>query len=137
LVLKWSVPHENTDRSRLEDLQGFVLYKSAIPFSKRNCPTCPAPFRKVADIDLGYPKNARVRKGIVEYVDKDTLYQHQYTYKVFSYNTHGDLSNSSNLLTLNWDIPLSPPSILGIKSGDRVVDIIWEPCLDDFSKHSI
>ncbi|HIC92239.1 MAG TPA: hypothetical protein EYP21_09330 [Syntrophaceae bacterium] len=137
LVLKWSIPHENTDGSRLENLQGFVLYKAIIPFSKRNCPTCPTPFRKVADIDLGYPKNARVKEGIVEYVDKDLSYQHQYTYKVFSYNRYGDLSNSSNLVTLNWDIPPSPPTILGVESGDRVVNIIWEPCLDDFGKHSI
>jgi len=137
LVLKWSTPYENTDGSRLENLQGFILYKAALPFSKRNCPTCPAPFRKVADIDLGYPKNATVREGVVEYVDKDVSYQHQYTYKVFSYNAHGDLSNSSNLLTLNWDIPPSPPSISDVKSGDRMVDIIWEPHLDDFSKHSI
>ncbi len=137
LVLKWSIPRENTDGSKLEDLEGFLVQRRHIHFSERDCASCGPSFKTVADIHMDHPKDAKIIGKIVEFIDRDTLYKHQYIYRVFSYNTHGEVSGSSNILKLNWDIPPIHPSTVNISSGNRLVSIRWEPYPEDFEGQKI
>ncbi len=137
LVLKWGIPTQNVDGSELDNLKGFIVRRSHIPLSNKGCPTCPAPFKNVADIDISYPRNAKVSERSVEYRATDLSAKHRYTYRVFSYTVQGNLSDGSNVVTLNWDTAPPPPSSISVRVGDREVEITWGPESDDINREEI
>jgi len=102
ITLYWTIPETNVDGSKLTDLAGFIIFRSKAAFDSSDCPDCPKKFKRLADIILrGKPyKEAKVKEGMMEYVDKDLTADTIYTYKVSSYNLDGIFSKDSNLVEI-------------------------------------
>lgn len=110
VLLHWTIPDMNTDRSKLTDLAGFRVFRSKAHFESKPCPGCPKRFEELADIDYGGrpPEKLNIVNKTMEFADKDLLYGTIYTYKVLSYNSEGVFSEESNHAEISWDVsPLS------------------------------
>ncbi|MDY6855523.1 MAG: hypothetical protein SWO11_12585 [Thermodesulfobacteriota bacterium] len=107
ITLYWTIPERNTDGSKLTDLTGCKVLRSTAKSDNSDCPDCPKKFKRLADIELrGKPyKQAILKDGIMEYVDKDLTARSTYTYKVLSYNLDGIFSKDSNLVEIKWQMP--------------------------------
>jgi hypothetical protein len=110
VLLHWTIPEINTDKSILTNLSGFKVFRSKAPFDPKPCPDCPKRFEELADIEYrdSPPKNVSIVNKTMEFADKDLRYRTIYTYKVLSYNSDGVFSEDSNYAEISWDVsPLS------------------------------
>jgi hypothetical protein len=107
VLLHWTIPDRNTDRSKITNLAGFKVFKSKAHFDSKPCPGCPKKFEELADIDYGEspPKNLNIVNKTMEFADKNLRYRTIYTYKVLSYNSDGVFSEDSNYAEISWDVP--------------------------------
>ncbi|KAF0117210.1 MAG: hypothetical protein FD151_2401 [bacterium] len=107
VLLHWTIPDRNTDRSKLTNLAGFKVFRSKAPFEPKPCPNCPKSFEELADIEYrdSSPKNVSIVKKTMEFADKNLRYRTIYTYKVLSYNSDGIFSEDSNHAEISWDVP--------------------------------
>ena len=126
IFLGWSMPTQNTDTSRLEDLLGFKVFRQSRSLSSSPCSDCPLDFQVVAEIDVEYPRGARVEGGRVLWQDTSVLPQHEYTYFVLSYNFYKSSSPESNRVTVFWDEAPPAPGEVSIKIQDRALEITWK-----------
>lgn len=125
VFLGWSVPSQNTDGTRLEDLLGFKVFRQGRPITTSPCSDCPLDFQVVAEIDIDYPRGARVEGGRVLWQDASIQPQHEYTYFVLSYNYYKSSSAESNRVKVFWDEAPPPPGEVRIESQDRALEITW------------
>jgi len=79
----------------------------------------------VAEIDVDYPRGARVEEGRVLWQDGSVKPRHEYTYAVVAYNFHKFASEESNRVKVIWDDPPSAPVDVHIKADDRALEITW------------
>ena len=107
VLLHWTIPDTNTDRSKLTDLAGFKVFRSKAPFDPKPCSDCPKNFEELADIEYrgSPPKNVSIVNKTMEFADKGLRYRTIYTYKVLSYNSDGVFSEDSNHAEISWDVP--------------------------------
>lgn len=108
VLLHWTIPDTNTDRSKLTNLAGFKVFRSKVPADPKPCSDCPKSFEELADIDYRDSPPNKVSKAnkTVEFTDKNLRYRTIYTYKVLSYNSDGVFSEDSNYAEISWDVPL-------------------------------
>ena len=125
VFLGWSLPTRNTDGSKLEDLLGFKVFRQSHSLAPSPCPDCPLDFRVVAEIDIDYPRGARVEGGRVLWQDPSVKPQNEYTYFVLAYNLYKSPSSESNRAKIFWDQAPPAPSEVRIKSEDRSLEISW------------
>lgn len=106
VLLHWTIPDTNTDRSKLTNLAGFKLFRSKAPADPKPCPGCPKSFEELADIEYrdSPPKSVSTVNKTVEFADKNLRYRTIYTYKVLSYNSDGVFSEDSNYAEISWDV---------------------------------
>jgi hypothetical protein len=110
VLLHWTIPDTNTDRSKLTNLAGLKVFRSKAPFDPKPCPGCPKSFEELADIEYrdSPPKSVSIVNKTMELADKNLRYRTIYTYKVLSYNSDGVFSEDSNYAEISWDVaPLS------------------------------
>ncbi len=126
ILLRWSMPTQNTDTSRLDDLLGFRVFRQSRSLSSSSCFDCPLDFQVVAEIDVDYPRRARVEGGTVLWQDTSVLPQHEYTYLVLSYNFYKSSSPESNRVKVFWDEAPPAPGDVRIESADMALEITWK-----------
>ena len=126
ILLGWSVPTKNTDGSKLEDLLGFKVFRQSRPLDLPHCPDCSLDFKVVAEIDVDYPRGARVEGGRVLWQDPSVRPQWEYTYFVLAYNFYKSSSPESNRAKVFWDEAPPAPGEVRIKSEDRALEITWK-----------
>lgn len=129
VFLGWSLPTRNIDRSRIEDLLGFKVFRLARPLNSSPCPECPAKFESVAEIDVEYPREAQVERGRVLWRDRAVFPQHEYIYFVLAYNSSRLSSTESNRERILWGEPPAAPEKVKVKSEDRALELTWVPSL--------
>ncbi len=127
ILLQWKVPERNIDGSRLTDLLGFKVFRQARPLAGPPCESCPLAFELAAEIDMDFPKAARVEKGMVLWQETGARPQNEYTYFVQVYNRYRSASPESNRVKVFWDDPPAAPGKVNLRKEDRALEITWEP----------
>ncbi len=126
LYLTWSFPSRNMDGTRLRDLQGFSVFRQSRALGASACPDCPSNLERVDEIDLKYPRGARVEGQKVWWQDPAIQFQHEYTYTVRAYNQYKTASLESNRAKISWDQPPAAVQTAAVKSEDRSLEISWD-----------
>jgi len=126
VLLGWSVPSQNTDGTKLDDLLGFKVFRQSRPITTSPCSECPLDFQAVAEIDVEYPRGARIEEGRVLWPDTSIQPRHEYTYFVLSYNYYKSSSAESNRVKVLWDETPPAPGRVRIESQDRALEIAWK-----------
>lgn len=98
VILRWTIPTENTDGSELTDLSGFKVFRKDVPDEDIDCPPCTKKFERIYDFTLSVPGKAEIKKERVYIEDLSLSPNISYTYVVISYNTAGYKSAFSNTI---------------------------------------
>ncbi len=124
LLLTWSPPKENTDRSPLTDLTGFQILRSEGLLIAGECKGCGEKPKVIYEMKL--PKEGERPKQI-RLIFEDHEPRKVYVYQVISINWRGHSSAPSNPVWVYWDFPPHSPRMVRGERGDRRVDLYWEP----------
>jgi predicted small lipoprotein YifL/fibronectin type 3 domain-containing protein len=125
VFLGWTIPTRNTDGSGLQDLLGFQVFRLGRPLSAPPCQECPQNFEAVAEIDMDYPRGARIEGGRVLWQDARVKPQNEYTYFVMAYDSYKASSPESNRVKVAWDEPPPPPEEVKVRSDNGALEISW------------
>jgi fibronectin type 3 domain-containing protein len=125
VILRWSLPHENTDGSKLVDLQGFKVLRES--FEGEECKGCPERLAPIAEVDLASREQYVIEADRLFWVDKGLRAGRTYRYRVLAFNRRGHFSQGSNRVEVLWEVPLPPPKQLRAVPGDGMVELRWAP----------
>ncbi|MBM4331382.1 MAG: hypothetical protein FJ117_09195 [Deltaproteobacteria bacterium] len=126
IFLKWTIPTRNIDGARLTDLLGFKVFRQVRPLTQVSCEECPHKFEPVAEIDIDYPRGARLEGGTVLWRDMAVIAQNEYIYFVQAYSSYKSPSPESNRVNIFWTEPPGAPAKVTLRKEDRALKIIWE-----------
>ena len=125
VFLGWTLPTRNTDGSALQDLLGFRVFRLGRPLSAPPCQECPQNFEAVAEIDVDYPRGARIEGGRVLWQDGRIKPQTEYTYFVTAYDSYKSPSPESNRVKVAWDETPPAPEDVKVRSDNGALEITW------------
>jgi len=126
VFLGWTIPTRNTDGSALQDLLGFKVFRLGRPLSAPPCQECPQNFEAVAEIDVDYPRGARIEGGRVLWQDGRIKPRTEYTYFVAAYDSYKSPSPESNRVQVAWDEPPPAPEEVKVRSDNGALEISWK-----------
>ena len=124
LLLEWSVPKENTDKSPLTDLSEFKLLRSEGALIAEECRGCGDKREVISEIKVSLQE---VKDGKMSVWVEDQEVKKVYVYEVISVNRKGHPSSPSNPVSVYWDFPPPSPTAVRGEIGDKRVDLLWEP----------
>jgi len=124
LVLVWSAPKENEDRTVLTDLEKFQILRSEGVLISGQCTGCGGPPKPFYEVKAGSPEEIKGKKIFVTIEDQEP--GKVYVYQLVSINRRGYSSAPSNPVTVYWDAPPPPPSRVEAERGNQKVDLAWE-----------
>jgi hypothetical protein len=125
LLLEWTVPKENTDKSPLTDLASFQILRSEGALVGGECKGCGEKTKVVHEIKLDIKEEAKKKRMAILFEDQEA--RKVYVYQVVSINRRGYPSAPSNPVTIYWDyLPQIPRMVQG-ERGDKRVELSWEP----------
>jgi fibronectin type 3 domain-containing protein len=125
LLLEWTAPKENTDKTPLIDLEGFQVLRSEgllIGDQCRGCGEKPKPVYEMKLSGKGEEKGKRLSIFIEDHEPGKV-----YVYQIVSVNRKGHPSSPSNPIRVYWGAPLNPPKSIKGEQQDKRVDLSWEP----------
>lgn len=124
LLLEWTAPKENTDKTPLIDLEGFQVLRSEGLLVEGQCKGCGEKPKPVYEVKLDSKGEEKGKKLSVTIEDHEP--RKVYVYQIVSVNRRGHPSSPSNPVWVYWDAPLNPPSKVREVAGDKRVDLSWE-----------
>ena len=125
VVLEWTSPKENTDKSILTDLEKFEVLRSEGILIGNECRGCGEKPRLVYEMKLDGKVEDRGKRVSIFFDDLEP--KKVYVYQVVSVNRRGHPGSPSNPVTIYWETPpLAPGGVKG-EAGDKRVDLSWEP----------
>ncbi|MGQ9648374.1 MAG: fibronectin type III domain-containing protein [Thermodesulfobacteriota bacterium] len=124
LLLEWTAPKENTDKTPLTDLEGFQVLRSEGIHVGDQCKGCGEKPKPVYEIRLDRKEEEKGRKLSIFIEDHEP--GRVYVYQIISVNRRGHPSSPSNPVWVHWDQPLNPPQDVKGEAGDKRVDLSWE-----------
>jgi fibronectin type 3 domain-containing protein len=127
LLLEWTYPKENTDKSVLTNLAGFQVLRSEGILIGGECKGCGEKAKIVREIKLDIKKEAETKRKRMAIFFEDQEPRKVYVYQVVSINQRGHLSSPSNPVTVYWDYPPQAPRMVGGERGDKKVELSWDP----------
>jgi len=127
LVLEWTSPKENTDKTVLLDLTGFKILRSQGVLVGEECRGCGEKKEVIFEMKTGSPEEARGRRMSALIGDLEP--RKVYMFEVVSFNQRGHSSAPSNPVTVYWDYPSHVPAGVRGEPGDKRVQLSWEPVL--------
>lgn len=123
LLLEWTLPKENTDKSPLTDLSQFKILRSMGDLMGEECRGCGEKIEVLYEGKLNWEERGkRISFFIEELVPRKV-----YVFQVITVNGRGYSSSPSNPVTIFWDEPPPMPKLIRVESGDKRVEISWEP----------
>lgn len=125
LLLEWTAPKENTDRSVLTDLAEFKILRSEGTLIAEKCRGCGERLKVVYEMKLD--KKEEVKDKKISVIFENLEAKRVYVYEVVSVNRRGYPSAPSNPVWVYWDDPPHPPIVVKGERGDKRVDLHWEP----------
>ena len=124
LLLEWTSPKENTDKSPLPNLVEFQILRSEGTLIAGECKGCGGEPVVAYEMEVG--KETVSGKKISTFFE-DQEARKVYVYQVVSINRRGHHSAPSNPVTVYWDYAPQPPRMVRGERGDKKVDLYWEP----------
>ena len=124
LLLEWTIPKENTDKSPLTDLASFQVLRSEGILIGDECRGCGDQPKVVYEMKLGSPEEGKKKRMAILFEDQEA--RKVYLYQVVSVNKRGYPSSLSNPVTVYWDFPPPAPRMVKGERGDKRTDLTWE-----------
>jgi hypothetical protein len=121
LLLEWTSPKENTDKSPLINLIKFQILRSQGNLINGECRGCGEKFQVVHEMKVNSEEEIRGKRLSITFEDQEA--GKVYVYQVISVNRRGYPSSPSNPATVYWDNPPQPPERIRGEPGDRRVDL--------------
>jgi uncharacterized protein len=125
LLLRWSSPKENTDKSALTDLAEVQVLRSEGMLIGGECKGCAEKAKVVYEMKVDRKEDMRGKKFSLFFEDQEA--RKVYVYQVVSINGRGYPGAPSNPVTVYWDYPPQPPGRVDEERGDKRVDLSWQP----------
>jgi len=125
LLLEWTSPKENTDKSPLIDLAKFQIFRSEGILIAGECRGCGEKTKMVHEMKLDGKEEIGGKKISIFFEDQEA--RKVYVYQVVSINRRGYPSSPSNPVTVYWDYPPQSPRMVRGERGDKRVDLYWDP----------
>jgi fibronectin type 3 domain-containing protein len=125
LLLEWTAPKENTDKTPLIDLEGFQVLRSEGLLIGDECTGCGEKPKPVYEMKLDGKGEEKGKKLSIFIEDQEP--GKVYVYQIVSVNRRGHLGFPSNPVWVYWDTPLNPPKWVEEGQGDKRVDLSWGP----------
>lgn len=127
LLLEWTSPKENTDKSALTDLAGFQILRSEGVLIGEDCRGCGEKATVVYEMKLDSKEEVKTKKKRMAILFEDQEARKVYIYQVVSINRRGYPSAPSNPVTVYWDYPPHTPRMVQGERGDKRVELYWDP----------
>lgn len=127
LLLEWTFPKENTDKSVLTDLSEFKILRSEGDLIGEQCRGCGEKTRVVFEAKLDRKGEDRGKRMSLLFEDLEP--RKVYVYQVITLNRRGHPSSPSNPVAVFWDHPPHTTRTVRAERGDKRVDLFWEPVL--------
>jgi len=124
LLLEWTSPKENTDKSPLIDLVKFQILRSEGVLIGDECKGCGEKKKIIYEMRLDGKEEMRGKKMSVLLEDHEA--RRVYVYEIVSINRRGHPGAPSNPVWVYWDHPPSSPRMVRGERGDKRVDLYWE-----------
>jgi hypothetical protein len=124
VVLEWTAPKENTDKSVLTDLVEFQILRSEGDLIGEKCTGCGGKPTVVNQMKLeGYddPRGKKMSMAV-----EDLQPRKVYSFQVVSINRREHLSAPSNPAEVYWDDPPQMPQGVKGEPSDKRVDLSWD-----------
>jgi len=125
LLLEWTTPKENTDKTPLTDLAEFKILRSEGVLIGDGCRGCGEKPKVVHEMKLAKESVVPGKKMALFFEDQEP--RRVYVYEVVSINQRGDPSSPSNPVTVYWDHPPQAPGMVMTERGDKRVELSWNP----------
>ncbi len=127
LLLEWTFPKENTDKSALTDLAEFKILRSEGDLIGDKCRGCGEKPKVVFEAKLDKKGEDKGKRMSLLFEDLEA--RKVYVYQVVTLNRRGHPGSPSNPVTVYWDYPPHTTRTVRAERGDKRVDIDWEPVL--------
>jgi fibronectin type 3 domain-containing protein len=124
VVLEWTAPKENTDKSVLTDLVEFQVLRSEGDLVGEECTGCGSKPTVVNRMKLEGYEDPRGKK--MSMVVEDLQPRKVYSFQVVSMNRREHSSAPSNPAQVYWDDPPQPPQGVKGEPSDKRVVLSWE-----------
>ena len=125
LLLEWTIPKGNTDKTPLTDLVQFKILRSEGALIGDECKGCGEKPKVVREIKLAKEDLVPGNKMAIFFEDQEP--RRVYVYEVISVNQRKDPSSPSNPVTVYWDFPPQAPGKATTERGDKRVELSWTP----------
>ncbi len=125
LILQWTVPKENTDKSVLDDLVEVRILRSEGALVGGECRGCGEGTKDVQKVKVDPKQEVTGKKMSALFEDQEP--GKVYVYQVVCINHRGHPSAPSNQVWVYWDRPPDPPRGVKGEEGDKRVELSWEP----------
>jgi fibronectin type 3 domain-containing protein len=125
LLLEWTVPKENTDKSPLTDLASFQVLRSEGVLVGDSCKGCGEKTKVVHEMKWESQEGDKKKRAAVLFEDQEA--KKVYVYQVVSINRRGYPSAPSNPVTVFWDFSPQAPRMVNGERGDKRVELSWDP----------
>lgn len=125
LLLEWTAPKENNDKTPLTDLEGFQVLRSEGLLVGDQCTGCGEKPKPVYEMKLDGKGEEKGQKLSIFIEDHEP--GKVYVYQIVAVNRRGHPNSPSNPVWVYWDVPLDPPKSVKEEQGDKRVDLSWEP----------
>lgn len=125
LLLQWTAPKENTDKSGPTDLASFQVLRSEGDLIAGECRGCGESPKIVDEMKLGGKEDVKGKKMSILFEDLQA--RKVYVFMVVSVNGKGYPSAPSNPVQVTWDYSPQQPRVVNGERGDKKVDLSWEP----------
>ncbi len=125
LLLEWTAPKENTDKSVLVDLTEFKILRSEGDLVGNECKGCAQAPKVVHEMKVeGKAEEARGKRMSLLIGDLEP--RKVYVFTVVSVNHRNHPSAPSNPVQIFWDYPPQQPTAVRAERGDKRVDLSWD-----------
>jgi len=125
LLLEWTIPKENTDKSPLTDLAEFKVLRSEGVLIGDECRGCGEKPKVVHEMKLAKEEGVPGKKMALFFEDQEA--RRVYVYEVISINRREKPGAPSNPVTVSWDYSLQAPGTMTAERGDKRVELSWNP----------
>jgi hypothetical protein len=125
LLLEWTIPKENTDKTPLTVLAEFKILRSEGVLTGEECRGCGEKPKVVHEMKLTKENLTPGKKTAIFFEDQEP--RRVYVYQVVSVNHRGDASAPSNPVTVYWGDSPQAPGMVTTERGDKRVELSWNP----------